>query len=148
MISLKNEKTIIFFNEITSGRRWVDRGLLGWWRLRTSELIARFRCQTKSNSFFQRFRRNHVWPAMVGSLGCWDGPVLCAFAALPRACIWAGAYAPAPALGDFRPALAGGFHPALVALPPATVPPATIWTALKLCTAVAARITPTPMYQK
>ena len=75
-------------------------------------------------------------------------PVLCAFAALPRAGIWAGAYAPAPALGDFRPALAGGFHPALVALPPATVPPATIWTALKLCTAVAARITPTPMYQK
>ena len=65
-------------------------------------------------------------------------PVLCAFAALPRAGIWAGAYAPAPALGDFRPALVGGFHPALVALPPATVPPATIWTALKLCTALAA----------
>ena len=36
-------------------------------------------------------------------------PVLCAFAALPRAGIWAGAYAPAPALGDFCPALVGVF---------------------------------------
>ena len=36
-------------------------------------------------------------------------PVLCAFAALPRAGIWAGAYAPAPALGGFRPALVGVF---------------------------------------
>ena len=79
----------------------MDRGLLGWWRLRTSELIARFRCQTKSNSFFQRFRRNHVWPAMVGSLGCWDGPVL--------ACIWAGAYAPA--------LLASGLGPTPLPLP-------------------------------
>ena len=36
-------------------------------------------------------------------------PVLCAFAALAPAGIWAGAYAPAPALGDFRPALVGVF---------------------------------------